>query len=128
MKMYLKKMLTATLLLSGCLTFASAQTSSSKTVNNTVSASGNSTQSAQSVVLSSEDAEFSSLGHQAALAKALYEAAFQVSISEAAFRSKCQTTLSNKQEWMSVKNHFQADPDVDLTCIEAMLAAFDEKL
>lgn len=123
----LKGVLCSTFLICGCSTFYAQ---SSKAINISTSSSINAISNAPSTDAVSEahDPVFTYLGYEACNAKALYEQVFQASFTEAEFRDKCKSTLANKQDWIAVKNYFQANSEVDLSGVEAIIAAFDTKL
>lgn len=122
---YFKKILLCTTVLCAVQITAAAQ-SGAKTVHTVTQSSGNILQSAAPA--SPAALEFSGLGQGAAYCKALYEEAFQISMSPEAFREKCKSTAANKQDWLTVKNLFADNPDVDLSDVQGLLNAFDEKM
>lgn len=103
-----------------------AQSSSGKSISVTTKTAPPSVQENQPISLNNP--VNSSLGYANCNAKSLYEKAFDISISEEEFRSKCKSTMANKQEWLLVRDYFQSDSNVDLTGVLAIINAFDAKM
>lgn len=111
-----------------CFQSISYAQSSSKQLAPVLTQSATATSATSRPLIELENPVHNSLGYDACNAKSLYEQVFNVSLNEAEFKNKCASSITNRNEWMTVKNYFQGNNNVDLSLVEGMIQAIDAKL